>query len=47
VRRSLLSAQSHWNHHTQRFSALPGAATAFREQQFWEQTQDMLGEVMP
>lgn len=46
VRRSLLSAQSHWNHHTQRFSAQPGAATAFREQQFWEQTQDMLGEVM-
>ena len=45
ARRAMLSAQSHWNHHTQRFCTLPGAATAFRERQFWEQTQDVLGEV--
>ncbi len=45
ARRALLAAQSHWNHHTQRHSALPGAASAFREKGFWEQTQDVLAEV--
>src|SRR5690606_12249218 len=27
-RRRLFSAQTHWNHHTQRHASLPGAATA-------------------
>lgn len=44
-RRRLLSAQSHWTHHTQRCGALPGCATAFRENHFWELTQDILVEL--
>ncbi len=43
--RSLLAAQSHWNHHTQRHGGLPGAATAFREASFWELTQRILAEL--
>ncbi len=43
--RALLSAQSHWNHHTQRHSGLPGAATAFRETGFWDLTQQILGRL--
>lgn len=45
ARQKLLQAQSHWNHHTQRHSARPGAATAFREAHFWELTQHILQEV--
>ncbi len=45
VRQKLFAAQAHWNHHTQRFSALPGAATAFRERGFWDLTQRILAEV--
>lgn len=41
----LLAAQSHWNHHVQRHGALPGTATAFRETQFWELTQQILTEL--
>ncbi len=41
----LLAAQSHWNLHTQRNGSLPGCATAFRESQFWELTQKILGEL--
>ncbi|MCG8508398.1 MAG: hypothetical protein MI741_04140, partial [Rhodospirillales bacterium] len=45
VRQKILSAQTSWNHHTQRHGALPGAATAFRENGFWELTQKILGEL--
>lgn len=45
VRKRLFTAQDHWNHHTQRFSSLPGAATAFREEDFWDVTQDILAEL--
>jgi len=38
----LRGAQRHWNHHTQRHGSLPGAATAFREEHFWELTQQIL-----
>jgi len=41
----LFGAQGWWNHHTQRHGALPGTATAFRETQFWELTQHILGQV--
>ncbi len=44
-RRRLMQAQSHWNHHTQRHGSLPGAATAFREENFWELTQRILAEL--
>jgi len=45
VRQKLFSAQDHWNHHTQRFGSLPGAATAFREENFWDLTQDLVAKV--
>jgi len=45
VKQKLFSAQDHWNHHTQRFGSLAGAATAFREEDFWDVTQDILAEV--
>ncbi|MBI1337535.1 MAG: hypothetical protein GC164_11295 [Phycisphaera sp.] len=45
TRERLLMSQSHWQHHTQRHGSLPGAATAFRENQFWELTQRILSEV--
>lgn len=41
----LLSAQSHWNHHCQRYANLAGTATAFRESGFWDLTQKLLGEM--
>lgn len=41
----LLSAQSHWNHHTQRHASVSGVATPFRESEFWELTQRILDEV--
>ena len=44
-RQRLTSAQSHWGHHTQRHGSLAGAATAFRESQFWDLTQRILGEL--
>jgi len=45
VQKKLFSAQNHWNHHAQRFGSLPGAATAFREENFWDVTQDILAQV--
>ncbi len=45
VKQKLFSAQDHWNHHTQRFGSLPGAATAFREENFWDVTQDIIAQV--
>jgi hypothetical protein len=45
ARRHLLSAQNHWNHHTQRAGSAAGAATSFRETHFWELTQQVLGEL--
>ncbi len=45
VRRSLLQAQSHWNHHTQRHGNLRGTATPFRELGLWELTQQIMSEV--
>lgn len=44
-RQQLLSAQAHWNQHTQRHGAMAGAATAFRERGFWDLTQRALEEV--
>ncbi|MEM8782574.1 MAG: hypothetical protein AAGE65_06900 [Planctomycetota bacterium] len=44
VRRCLLQAQSHWNHHTQRHGNLRGTATPFRELGLWELTQQMMAE---
>ena len=46
ARRRLFSAQSEWNHHTQRHAMLPGTATPFREHGFWELTQRVLDEVV-
>ncbi|MEM7682055.1 MAG: hypothetical protein AAF288_08865 [Planctomycetota bacterium] len=40
----LLAAQSHWNHYAQRFAALQGVATPFRERRFWELTQGLLDQ---
>ena len=45
VRRKLFDAQNHWNHHVQRHASAPGTATAFRERQFWELTQDILAKL--
>ncbi len=45
VRHRLLGAQSHWNHHSQRHATLPGAASAFGEDNFWELTQRILSEL--
>ena len=45
VRRRLLQAQSHWNHHTQRHANLRGVASPFREVGLWELTQQMIAEV--
>ena len=45
ARRKLLGAQAHWNHHTQRDGSLAGAATAFRENHFWDVTQQRLAEL--
>ncbi|MCE9590322.1 MAG: hypothetical protein K8S99_07340 [Planctomycetes bacterium] len=44
-RRRILSAQTNWTHHTQRHGALPGAASAFRESNFWTLTQKILAEL--
>ena len=44
-KQKLTSAQSHWSSHTQRFASTPGAATAFRENHFWELTQQILAEL--
>ena len=45
TRRKLFGAQSHWNHHTQRYGSAPGSASPFRETRFWELTQDILAQV--
>ncbi|MEM1026975.1 MAG: hypothetical protein AAGJ38_02730 [Planctomycetota bacterium] len=45
VRRCLLQAQSHWNHHNQRHGNLRGTATPFRELGLWELTQQIMSEV--
>lgn len=44
ARRLVLSAQTQWTHHTQRHSALSGAATSFRESHFWDLTQRIIEE---
>jgi len=44
-RRRFLAAQSHWNHHTQRHGSMPGAATACREENFWDLTQQLIEEL--
>lgn len=46
-RQKLFAAQSYWNHHSQRHGAMPGTASAFREQHFWELTQEILGNLPP
>lgn len=45
TRRKLADAQSHFNHHTQRHAQLPGTATPYRENGFWDLTQRVLDEV--
>jgi len=45
VQKELFSAQNYWNHHTQGFGSLPGASTAFREENFWDVTQDIITKV--
>ncbi|MEM1212037.1 MAG: hypothetical protein AAGI68_07030 [Planctomycetota bacterium] len=45
ARQRLLAAQSHWNHHTQRYGSMAGTATPFRENEFWEITQDVLAKL--
>ncbi len=45
ARRKLFEAQSHWNHHVQRFGGVAGVATPFREVHFWELTQDILAKI--
>ncbi|WP_432800127.1 hypothetical protein [Poriferisphaera sp. WC338] len=45
ITQRILSAQSHWNHHTQRIGTLPGAPTPFREKGFWELTQNILASL--
>lgn len=42
ARKHMFEAQSHWNHHTQRIATLPGAATAFREDGFWDTTDQIM-----
>lgn len=44
-RSKLMAAQSHWTHHTQRHGTLPGTATCFRENHFWDLTQKILSEL--
>jgi hypothetical protein len=46
AKQKLFAAQSHWNHHAQRYGSMPGAATSFREIHFWELTQQILSEVV-
>ncbi|MEQ9459459.1 MAG: hypothetical protein RIG82_00715 [Phycisphaeraceae bacterium] len=45
ARRALYHAQSHWNHHTQRHTAYRQAATPFRENGFWDLTQEILTDL--
>lgn len=47
AKQRLLSAQSHWQTHTQHHGSLPGAATAFRENNLWDLTQKILAELQP
>ena len=44
-RQAMRSSQLYWQHHTQRYATLPGAATAFRETNLWELTQRILDEL--
>ena len=44
TQQKLLSAQVHWNHHTRQNASQPCSATAYRESQFWELTQQILAE---
>jgi len=45
IKRRLHAAQSHWNQHVQRHASLQGAATAFREEHFWELTERILNDI--
>ena len=45
TRKKLFQAQSHWNHHTQRLASRPGTASAFREQGFWEITEQVMTDL--
>ena len=45
IKQRLFASQDHWNHHTQRFGSLPGAATPFRQSHFWDLTQDILAKL--
>ncbi len=39
-------AQGYWQHHTQRHAMLPGVASVFQENTFWDRTNDCLEELM-
>lgn len=45
ARQKLFAAQTNWNHHVQRHGSLPGTATSFRENSFWDLTQEILADV--
>lgn len=45
TRKMLFEAQSHWNHHTQRLASRPGTASAFREQGFWDITEQIMTDL--
>lgn len=38
----LLAAQHTWNHHTQRVASYPGTASAFRSENLWDFTQNLI-----
>jgi hypothetical protein len=42
---SLRRAQAEWQRHTQRDSLLPGAPSVFRENTFWQRTNDCLEQL--
>lgn len=46
AREHLERAQGHWQHHTQRHAMLPGVASVFQENSFWDRTNDCLEELM-
>lgn len=46
AREHLERAQGHWQHHTQRHAMLPGVASVFQENTFWDRTNDCLEELM-
>lgn len=46
AREHLERSQGFWQHHTQRHAMLPGVASVFQENTFWDRTNDCLEEIM-